>query len=72
MCRIGLPNKAFPHVLRHTRATHLLLEGVSVFIVGKLLGDSAATIEKNYAHATTGDVADAIEGKGARLDPLEE
>lgn len=47
---IGLDSKAFPHVLRHSRATHLLQDGVSLYDVAKLLGDTVATVERVYGH----------------------
>lgn len=39
-----------PHVLRHSRATHMLMDGVSIYKVAKLLGDTVATVERKYGH----------------------
>ncbi len=39
-----------PHILRHSRATHLLQSGVSIYDVAKLLGDTVATVERVYGH----------------------
>lgn len=50
MTSIGYGDKAHPHVLRHTRATHLLQRGVDIFAVAKLLGDTVATVERVYGH----------------------
>jgi integrase len=47
---MGLPEKANPHILRHSRATHLLQDGVSLWAVAKLLGDTVATVERVYGH----------------------
>jgi integrase len=54
--------RAHPHVLRHSRATHLLQAGKSIWDVAKLLGDTIATTERVYGHhcpehmgATMGD-----------------
>ena len=40
--------KASPHVLRHTAATWLVIEGVPLSEVARLLGNSEAMIEKVY------------------------
>lgn len=39
---------ASPHVLRHTAATWLIMDGVSLSEVARLLGDSEKTVEKVY------------------------
>lgn len=46
----GLGDKGHPHIMRHTRATHMLLDGVSIYDVAKLLGDTVRTVEKVYGH----------------------
>lgn len=43
-------DRAHPHVLRHSRATHMLQDGVSLFDVAKLLGDTVETVERVYGH----------------------
>ena len=50
MRSLNMPEKAFPHILRHSRATHLLQDGVSIYEVAKLLGDTIATVERVYGH----------------------
>jgi integrase len=40
--------KASPHVLRHTAATWLVMDGVPLAEVARLLGDSEKTVEKVY------------------------
>jgi len=57
-------NKPRRHVLRHSRATHLLHDGIGVYVVAKLLGDTVAMIERVYGHFSAADVAAAIVGKG--------
>lgn len=44
------PEKVTPHTLRHTRATHLLMDGVKPYAVGGLLGDSPETVIQVYGH----------------------
>lgn len=59
--RDGRPEGRFcPHAIRHTRATHMLQDGVDVYSVAKLLGDTVATVERTYGHASTSRTADAI------------
>lgn len=41
---------AWPHMLRHSRATHMLMAGESLYKVSKLLGDTGATVERVYGH----------------------
>lgn len=60
MEKLGLHDKAHPHVLRHTRATHLLQAGVSIYDVARLLGDTVATVEKVYGHHSPDYLARAI------------
>lgn len=49
--RDGRPaGKITPHILRHSRATHLLEDGATPYAVSRLLGDSIKTIEKTYGH----------------------
>lgn len=48
--RLGFTDKYNPHMLRHSRATHLLQAGWPIWKVGKLLGDTVATVERVYGH----------------------
>lgn len=59
------------HQFRHTMATRLLADGVSVGDVAKFLGDTPESIMRSYCHATDADVSAAAErvlagGAGAR------
>jgi integrase len=65
---LDLEEKSYPHVLRHTRATHLLQAGVSIYDVAKLLGDTVATVEKSYGHHSSDYLANSLRGKGPKLD----
>lgn len=40
----------WPHLLRHSRASHMLMDGESIYKVAKLLGDTVATVERVYGH----------------------
>lgn len=42
----------WPHLLRHSRATHMLMDGEDPYKVAKLLGDNLSTVEKVYGHHT--------------------
>ena len=57
---LGLPDKAFPHILRHSRATHLLQAGVSLWDVSALLGDTVATVQRVYGHHSSDFLAAAL------------
>lgn len=62
--RAGIPaEKSHPHVLRHSRATHLLQEGVSIYDVAKLLGDTVKTVEMVYGHHSEEFLSHAIGDK---------
>lgn len=55
MARIGID--AHPHMLRHSRASHMLMDGEGVWKVAKLLGDTITTVERVYAHVNTAFLA---------------
>lgn len=58
---LGMAEKANPHVMRHTRATHLLQDGKSIYDVAALLGDTVATIGRVYGHHSASFLADLLE-----------
>lgn len=60
--RLGYGERSYPHILRHSRATHLLQDGVSLYAVSKLLGDTMETIERVYGHHSTDDLLREIGG----------
>lgn len=45
--RLGMAHSN-PHVLRHSRATHMLMDGENPYKVARLLGDTLKTIERVY------------------------
>ncbi len=55
---LGMAHKANPHILRHSRATHLLQAGASIYDVARLLGDTVATVERVYGHHAPEFMAD--------------
>ncbi len=51
LCKsLGMPDRAHPHLLRHSRATHLLQAGKPLYAVAGLLGDTVATVARVYGH----------------------
>jgi len=44
-----------PHVMRHTFASLLAIEGKSIYKISAWLGDSVTTTEKHYAHLSPSD-----------------
>ena len=56
-----MPNHIHPHVLRHSRAMHLLQSGVNLVYIRDLLGHSSITTTEIYARADTEIKRKAIE-----------
>jgi integrase len=55
-----------PHMLRHSHATDLLRQGVSLEVVAKLLGHrSSTTTSQTYLHLDTADLRAQLERAGA-------
>jgi len=46
----GLPSYVVPHVLRHSRATHMLKQGVPIWEAANALGMSVAVLASTYGH----------------------
>ena len=46
----GLPEYVVPHILRHSRATHMLKQGVPLWEAANALGMSVEMLAKNYGH----------------------
>lgn len=62
LCRaLEFPEPHNPHMLRHSRATHLLQDGRALYDVAALLGDTTATVEANYGHHQPDDLRGRLE-----------
>lgn len=48
-----LPDKVSPHVLRHTKAMHLLQANVNLVYIRDFLGHASVTTSEIYARADT-------------------
>jgi len=46
----GLPAYVVPHILRHSRATHMLKQGVPIWEAANALGMSVAVLAAVYGH----------------------
>lgn len=55
------PNGVTLHTLRHTFASWLVMNGVDLYTVAQLLGDTIAVVERTYAHLAPEYKAKAIE-----------
>lgn len=53
--------RSHPHIMRHTRATHLLQNGKSIYDVAKFLGDTIVTVERVYGHHSADHLANRLE-----------
>ena len=52
LAQSGISKPATPHTLRHSYATHLLEEGVSIRLISQYLGHSSLDITVIYTHLT--------------------
>jgi integrase len=59
------------HDNRHTHASHLVSSGLSLEIVGRLLGHTNPTTTKRYAHIADDPLRAATERFGAKMDTLQ-
>lgn len=57
--RAGVSNLT-PHVLRHTAATIMARNGVSLWVIAQVLGNTVEQVEKVYAKWSPGRHADAV------------
>ena len=57
---VGLKGVTF-HTLRHTFASHAVMNGVDLFTVGKLLGHKTIQQTQRYAHLAPDHMRSAVE-----------
>ena len=63
--QLGLPDTVTPHALRHSFATHLLVDGVNIRAIQELLGHASLSTTQRYTELDVNDMRDIIE----RLHP---
>ncbi len=62
---IDLPNSQLTHVLRHTFASHFMMNGGNILVLQRILGHQSITMTMRYAHFAPDHLEDA-----ARLNPV--
>lgn len=67
--KAGIPEVRI-HDLRHTYASHLVSSGLSLSIVGKLLGHTQAATTQRYAHLADASLRQATELFGNKVEKL--
>ncbi|MDU7198365.1 tyrosine-type recombinase/integrase [Phytobacter diazotrophicus] len=63
--QIELPSGQLTHVLRHTFASHFMMNGGNILVLQKILGHADISMTMRYAHFSPNHLEDA-----ARLNPL--
>jgi len=64
-CSFKLPRGQASHVLRHTFASHFIMNGGNIVTLQKVLGHSSLTMTLRYAHLSPDHLSEAV-----RLNPL--
>lgn len=59
--KAGIDRRIHFHSLRHTFASLLVKNGVSLYQVQKLLGHTTSRVTEIYAHLQTGDLHDVVD-----------
>ncbi|HGS4979222.1 TPA: tyrosine-type recombinase/integrase [Vibrio diabolicus] len=63
--RIALPRGQMSHVLRHTFASHFVMQGGNIVVLRDILGHSEITTTMRYSHLAPNHLEDAV-----KLNPL--
>lgn len=63
--QLNLPDTVTPHALRHSFATHLLVDGVNIRAIQELLGHASLSTTQRYTELNIEDMRDLID----RLHP---
>ena len=58
--------------LRHSHASHAVMNGVPVPVVSRLLGHSGVGMTLRYAHLGDWDIAEAAERIGLAIDAIKD
>nr|WP_238610581.1 tyrosine-type recombinase/integrase [Candidatus Schmidhempelia bombi] len=64
-CGIELPDGQLTHVLRHTFASHFMMNGGNILVLQKILGHTDIKVTMRYAHFAPDHLEEA-----AILNPL--
>ncbi|KEQ16806.1 tyrosine-type recombinase/integrase [Endozoicomonas numazuensis] len=64
--KIELPKGQLPHVLRHTFASHFVMNGGNILTLQKILGHQSLMMTMRYAH-----LAPEHLGEAAKFNPLD-
>lgn len=63
--QISLPRGQMSHVLRHTFASHFVMQGGNIVVLKEILGHSEITTTMRYSHLAPSHLSDAV-----KLNPL--
>lgn len=64
-----IPDKVSPHVLRHSKAMHMLQAGINLVYIRDFLGHASVSTTEVYAKADTETKREAIQSAQIRIDP---